>query len=71
MTYRTIDHPFRLAIMDEVHARPVEIVPEAARVRRVVFVIPPDPGSTAAVLARFADFCAGAGIPVPWPIPAI
>ncbi|HTM76735.1 MAG TPA: DUF3422 domain-containing protein, partial [Devosia sp.] len=44
---------FRQAIIDEVHARPVELVPELARVRRLVFAIAADAGAMAAVHARF------------------
>jgi len=62
---RPQDHPFRFAIMDEVHARPMEIVPEAARVRRVVFVMPNEPGAMALALEQFSQFCAAASIPVP------
>jgi uncharacterized membrane-anchored protein len=59
------DHPYRTAIMDEVHARPVEIVPDTCRLRRLVFVMPPRVGTTQRVLQRFAAFCAGVGAPEP------
>lgn len=65
MTDRPLDHPFRQTIMDEVHARPVDIVPEAARVRRVVFVMPTAAGTLAAALSHFAQFCADRGYPAP------
>ena len=51
--------------MDEVHARPVDIVPETTRVRRVVFVMPTTAGTLAATLSRFAQFCAERGYPAP------
>lgn len=65
LTSKPQDHPFRLAIMDEVHARPVDIVPEKARVRRVVFVMPPEPGALGAALQRFGQFCADNGLARP------
>lgn len=51
--------------MDEVHARPVDIVPETTRVRRVVFVMPTAAGTLAAALSRFAQFCAERGYAAP------
>lgn len=60
-------HPYRAAIMDEVHARPVDIVPETCRLRRLVFVTPSEVGATQRILQRFADFCRGIGAPVPEP----
>jgi len=65
VTDKPRDHPFRQAIMDEVHARPVDIVPETARVRRLVFVMPTEAGALGAALRRFAQFSAGKGYPVP------
>ena len=59
------EYPFRQQIMEEIHARPVEPVPALSRVRRLVFVVPPDPGSVAATLKRFCDWCAGAGLAHP------
>ena len=52
------DHPYRAAIMDEVHARPVDIIPETCRLRRLVFVTPTEIGATQRVLERFADSAA-------------
>ena len=62
---RPIDHPYRHAIMDEVHARPVEIVPGPGRIRRLVFVMPPEAGAMMRVFARFEQFCLEAGVPTP------
>jgi uncharacterized membrane-anchored protein len=45
------DHPYRQAIIDEVHARPVELVPELARVRRLVFAV----AANAAAMAKLHD----------------
>ncbi|NGP18644.1 DUF3422 family protein [Devosia aurantiaca] len=59
------DHPNRQAIMDEVHARPVEIVPEACRVRRLVLVMPGEPGAMHRAFGRFAAFRSADGIALP------
>jgi len=59
------DHPYRTAIMDEVHARPVEIIPPTCRLRRLVFVMPPEAGAMHRVFDRFTHDCAEAGRPVP------
>ncbi|NMA99793.1 MAG: DUF3422 domain-containing protein [Phyllobacteriaceae bacterium] len=55
------DHPDRSAIMDEVHARPVEIIPETCRVRRLVVVMPSEPGAMQQAFERFAQFRATMG----------
>lgn len=56
------DHPFRRAIMDEVHARPVEIIDGPCRIRRVALMLPPVAGATARLMERFEQFAATAGI---------
>ena len=61
------DHPYRAAIMAEVHARPVEITPATCRLRRLVVVMPPVAGAMLAVFERFAAFCAEQGLPLPQP----
>ena len=61
------DHPYRAAIMEEVHARPVEIIAETCRLRRLVFVMPPQAGAMMSVFKRFAEFCAATGVSVPGP----
>jgi uncharacterized membrane-anchored protein len=58
------DHPDRQAITQELHARPVDMVEGPARVRRLVFVLPPRPGETEALVDRFGVFCADNGIAV-------
>ena len=60
-----VDHPYRVAIMDEVHARPVAIVPETGRLRRLLLVMPPEAGAMARAFARFAEFCMARGFPIP------
>ncbi len=59
------EYPFRQQILEEVHARPVEPVPARSRVRRLVFVVPSDAGGVGAALARFCDWCSGAGFEPP------
>lgn len=60
-TFIPPDHPDRSAIMDEVHARPVEIIPETCRVRRLVIVVPAEAGSMQRAFERFAQFRAESG----------
>ena len=62
-----IDHPYRRAIMDEVHARPIEIIDAAMRVRRLVFVMPPNAEALGAVFALFVRFCHEIGVSAPEP----
>lgn len=59
------DHPERGALMAEVHARPVEIVPALCRVRRVVLVMPPEAGSMQRAFERFAAFRRAGGADIP------
>lgn len=53
--------------MDEVHARPVDIIKATCRVRRLVFVMPGRAGAVTDALGRFAAFCSTAGHAVPTP----
>ena len=53
--------------MDEVHARPVDIIEATCRVRRLVFVMPGRAGAVTDALGRFAEFCSTAGHAVPTP----
>jgi len=59
------DHPYRAAIMAEVHARPVEIIDDYCRLRRLVVVMPAQAGSMMGAFARFSEFCVAAGVDVP------
>lgn len=59
------DHPARAAVLGEVHARPVEFVAVPARVRRVALLLSRAPEAVTAAHRRFAQWCAGAGLPVP------
>jgi uncharacterized membrane-anchored protein len=58
-------HPYRQAIMDEVHARPIDIIAGPCRLRRLVFVMPSISGAMMRVFDAFAAFCAEAGHPAP------
>jgi uncharacterized membrane-anchored protein len=62
MTIIPLDHPDRHAIMGEVHARPVEILPSECRVRRLVLVLPGEPGAMTRAFDRFAQFRRTAGV---------
>ena len=61
------DHPDRDAIMAELHARPVDIIEDVVRVRRVVFVLPQRAGAMDALIGRFRGFCTGSEVPPPEP----
>lgn len=61
------DHPYRAAIMAEVHARPVDIVPDTCRLRRLVVVMPAEAGAMPRAFRRFEAFCAEAGVAAPGP----
>lgn len=67
MQTQLTDHPYRTAIMDEVHARPVEIIEAECRIRRLVFVMPSEAGAMMRVFHRFEQFCRDAGVAVPGP----
>lgn len=67
MTIALNDHPYRAAIMDEVHARPVDIIPQTCRLRRLVFVMPAEAGAMMGVFRSFEAFCAGIGVAMPGP----
>ena len=58
-------HPYRQAIMDEVHARPIDIIAGPCRLRRLVFVMPSISGAMMRVFDAFAAFCAEAGHAAP------
>lgn len=60
-----VDHPWRRAIADEVHARPVALMPASGRVRRVAMHLPQRADALTAAQAEFAAWCAGAGIAPP------
>jgi uncharacterized membrane-anchored protein len=64
---RPPEHPHRTLLMEEVHARPVEIVPESCRVRRLVFIMPPGAGAMQRAFDRFTAFCAAEALPAPQP----
>lgn len=60
-----VDHPYRAAIMEEVHARPVEIIDDFCRLRRLVVVMPAQAGAMMSVFNRFTEFCSQQGVEVP------
>lgn len=55
------EHPYSDAILAELHARPVELVDAAARVRRLVLALPPRAGMMRAAIERFRAFAMGRG----------
>ncbi|KAB2887149.1 MAG: DUF3422 domain-containing protein, partial [Burkholderiaceae bacterium] len=58
-------HPHRAAIMDEIHARPVDLIPATCRLRRLVFIVPAAPGAMQAIFRQFKAFCSQSNLPVP------
>lgn len=58
-------HTDRGAIMAELHARPVDIVDDASRIRRLVFVLSPRRGEMEALLSRFRALGNAVGIAGP------
>ncbi|KRA55888.1 DUF3422 family protein [Devosia sp. Root635] len=61
------EHPDRQALMDEVHARPVEVIEASCRLRRLVFVMPARPGAMSEAFERFMRFCQEHGHAMPTP----
>ncbi|MBU1174747.1 MAG: DUF3422 domain-containing protein [Alphaproteobacteria bacterium] len=61
------DHEHRGAIREEVHARPVVMVPEPARLRRLVFLPGPGDPGVGAIQAMLASWCGRMGLDVPEP----
>lgn len=55
------EHPYRDAVLAELHARPVELVALNRRVRRLVLAVPTRSGAMRAAIARFQDFAAAHG----------
>jgi len=58
-------HPYRAALMEEVHARPVDLVPETCRLRRLAFVMPPRAEEIPAAFQALKAFCDAGGLPGP------
>lgn len=55
------DHPDRLALAQELHARPIDILEEQGRVRRLVFVTA-TAGELQDIIGRYDAFCAAQGM---------
>lgn len=58
------EHPYRDAVLAELHARPVELVETNMRVRRLVLAVPTRSGAMRAAIARFEDFAKAKGYAV-------
>ena len=61
------EHPDRRAIMAELHARPVDIIGKTGRVRRAIFIVPPQPGAMDSIFKEFQSFLSGLSGAVPDP----
>jgi uncharacterized membrane-anchored protein len=59
------DHPTRAAILEELHARPVEFVASPGRVRRVALLLERHPDAVPSAQRRFAEWCGANGIGAP------
>lgn len=66
-THRFADHPFRKALQDEVHARPVAFIEPPARIRRVALLLQQEPDAVNEAQRRFAAWCESVGVPAPGP----
>jgi uncharacterized membrane-anchored protein len=55
------EHPYRDAVLAELHARPVELVAPNMRVRRLVLAVPTRSGAMGAAISQFRDFAAAKG----------
>lgn len=58
------EHPYRDAILSELHARPLDLIEAETRVRRLVFTVSPRPGSMLDAIAAYRHFAARHGYPV-------
>ena len=59
------DHPWRRIVADEVHARPIALMPASGRVRRVAMQLPQRADAVGVAQAAFAAWCNGAGVTPP------
>src|SRR5947209_19680366 len=59
------EHPWRQLIVNEVHARPVELVPAKGSVCRVGVLLPDGPDAIRLAQEEFTAWCRQNGIPVP------
>ncbi|WMT91617.1 DUF3422 domain-containing protein [Pelagibacterium sp. H642] len=55
------EHPYRDAVLTELHARPVELVAPNMRVRRLVLAVPTRSGAMGAAISQFRDFALAKG----------
>ena len=55
------DHPYREAVLAELHARPVELVAPSMRVRRLVLTVPNRSGGMRKAMEEFRQFAADNG----------
>lgn len=57
------EHPFRGSVLAELHARPIDLVDAAVRVRRLVLTVSPRPGSMRDAIDAYRQFAAKNGYP--------
>lgn len=58
-------HPYWEALLSEVHARPIEMIPQVCRLRRLILAMPTEAGGIVRMVDRVADFCARNDHPAP------
>jgi len=56
------EHPYRNAVLEELHARPVDVVDVNVRVRRLVLTVEPRPGTMGAAINAFEGFARRIGV---------
>lgn len=59
------EHPFRDAVLAELHARPVDLAEADIRVRRLILTVPTRSGAMRATIARYRQFAAANGYRLP------
>jgi uncharacterized membrane-anchored protein len=59
------DHRLRGTVLDEVHARPIDLVPSVGRVRRISASLPAVPEANGRAFETFSQWCLGAGVEKP------
>ncbi|RUT32595.1 DUF3422 family protein [Arsenicitalea aurantiaca] len=59
------EHPYREAVLEEVHARPIELIEGRTRVRRLAFAFPTSPEAPARIVEAFLGWCGAVGVAKP------
>jgi uncharacterized membrane-anchored protein len=65
MTNMSPDHPHRDMVLDEIHARPIVLVPSLSRIRRLVYLPNGGPQGVASIQGAFRHHCLAIGRDAP------